>query len=68
MYITIYEIGNICCLEISGGCEGPAAPPPVSAPGDRKEDEGSGEDRIQKGVRGCHMGRGWEGVCLQQDW
>ena len=23
---TIYEIGNIFCLEISGGCEGPAAP------------------------------------------
>ena len=28
---TIYQIGNIFCLEISGGCEGPAAHP-VSAP------------------------------------
>ena len=27
---TIYQIGNIFCLKISGGCEGTAAPP-VSA-------------------------------------
>ena len=28
----MYKIGNIFCLEILGGCEGPAAPPPVYAP------------------------------------